>query len=296
MAMTAENRWQRRLEGCERMCAEHGLSEGSKAIFRKTVRSYYREYGRVLPWRETVNPYHIIVSEIMLQQTQVDRVLAKYSEFIHKFADFTALNRAPLQSVLRSWQGLGYNRRARSLKMIARHVLREWGGILPQDPEQLRSLPGIGAASAGAIAAFAFNQPVVFIETNIRTVFLHFFFRNRTHVHDTEVIPYSEATLDQRHPRLWYWALMDFGVMIKRRYRNPARKSAHYARQSQFQGSDRYLRGQIIHILTRSNMSLPGFVKSTGVGKRRLQRILAQLEKERLIERKGMLFFIATDQ
>lgn len=296
MAMTPGDRWERSLQRCERMCAEHGLTAGSKPIFRKTVRSYFRQHGRILPWRKTINPYHILVSELMLQQTQVDRALAKYTEFIQEFPDFTALNQASLHSVLKVWQGLGYNRRARYVKMIAHHVLEVWGGVLPQEQEQLSSLPGIGTATAGAIMTFAFNKPAVFIETNIRTIFLHFFFRDRTKVHDTEVIPYIDATLDRRHPRLWYWALMDFGVMIKQRYANPARKSVHYARQTQFQGSDRYLRGQIIRMLfKRSNMSLQNIVRSTGVGKRRLQGVLAQLVKDRLIERKGSLYAIATD-
>lgn len=289
----AEDRWQRSLLRCERACAEHGLTR-SKSVFRHTVRSYYRAHGRVLPWRQTDDPYQILVSEVMLQQTQVERVAEKYRSFIRKFPDFTALNRASLQSVLTAWQGLGYNRRARYLKLIAKQVLEGWEGILPQDQEQLRSLPGIGAATAGAIAAFAFNKPVVFIETNIRTVFLHFFFKNLIKVLDKDVMPYVAATLDRRQPRVWYWALMDLGVMIKQQFVNPSRKSAHYTRQSQFKDSDRYVRGQIIRILTKqASMSITGLVRVTGVERQRIRRILLQLVKERLVEHNGRFCAIA---
>jgi A/G-specific adenine glycosylase len=231
----------------------------------------------------------------MLQQTQVDRVIEKYHSFIEKYPDFTALNRASLRSVLREWQGLGYNRRARYLKMIARHVVNEWQGKLRVDQEQLRSLPGIGAATAGAISAFAYNKPAVFIETNIRTVFLHFFFSNRDNVQDSEIMPYIAATVDRRKPRVWYWALMDLGVEIKQQYGNPARKSAHYTRQSRFQGSNRYLRGRIINLLTRKNMSVPGLAKAIGFSRKRLRYVLQELESEGLVEQKGISYTIATD-
>lgn len=295
MAEAVGTKWLRHLERCEQICGQ-GLSDRSAAVFKQAVRSYYRQHGRELPWRDTDDPYCILVSEIMLQQTQVDRVLAKYTGFIKKFPDFTALERASLHSVLSVWQGLGYNRRARLLKMIARQVLLEWKGTLPCDQEQLSTLPGVGKATAGALIAFAFNRPVTFIETNIRTVFLHFFFRDRSHVRDTEVLPYIDATLDRRHPRTWYYGLMDLGVLLKRLYRNPARKSAHYTRQSRFQGSDRYLRGQIIRVLTRRpHLSSAELAKTTGTGRRRLQRILEQLVKERLLEKQGILYTIATD-
>ena len=294
MDMSRKDNWQSLLEHGERACGQ-GLSSRAKAIFRKTVRTYYQQEGRILPWRETVDPYHILVSEIMLQQTQVDRVLGKYTVFLQKFPDFKALNRASLRSVLKVWQGLGYNRRARNLKMIAHRVLEENGGVLPDDQERLSNLPGVGMATAGAITAFAFNKPVVFIETNIRTVFLYFFFRDHDNVRDADIMPYIDATLDRRHPRVWYWALMDLGVEIKRRYGNIARKSAHYSRQSRFQGSNRYLRGQIIRLLTRTNMSLQGIAKMTGAGKRRLHAVLHDLAKEQLVERKGKLYTISTD-
>ncbi len=294
MGMIRKDRWQATLERCERICKE-GLSPRSKGVFRRTLRSYYRHYGRILPWRETTDPYHILVSEIMLQQTQVDRVMEKYHVFMQKYPDFRALNRASLRSVFRVWQGLGYNRRARYLKMIARHVEHEWHGVVPADQERLSCLPGVGMATAGAIAAFAFNRPVVFIETNIRTVFLHFFFAKRDKVRDVEVMPLIAATLDRRHPREWYWALMDLGVEIKRIYGNPSRKSAHYTKQSRFQGSNRLLRGQIIRLVTRARMSLPELVQMTGCGRRRLHSVLKELEKERLVEQKGTFFTIATD-
>ena len=151
-------------------------SRGQVRRFRDTIYRYYRAHKRQMPWRQTHNPYHILVSEIMLQQTQVERVMGKYGDFLAKFPDFETLARAAWPEVLAEWQGLGYNRRALSLKRLAQAVVENWGGSLPTSLEDLRSLPGIGPATAGALLAFAFGQPVTFIETNIRRVFLHFFF------------------------------------------------------------------------------------------------------------------------
>ncbi len=144
--------------------------------FQKTIYRYYGKYGRTFPWRMTHNPYHILISEIMLQQTQVQRVMGKYEPFINAFPDFSSLARAPLRLILKQWQGLGYNRRAIALKLISRRIMEEFHGELPSSVETLMTLPGIGRATASAISAFAFHIPSVFIETNIRRVFIHGFF------------------------------------------------------------------------------------------------------------------------
>lgn len=217
--------------------------------FQRIVKTYYRTHTRDLPWRRGVTVWRVLVSEVMLQQTQADRVVPKYKEFIRAFPTPRILAEASLTDVLRLWQGLGYNRRAKLLQQTARILVAKYGGRIPHDPDILHTLPGIGRGSAGAIAAFAYNKPVVFIETNIRTVFLHHFFPKEKNVSDRKLLPYIEKTLDRRNPREWYSALMDYGVHLKRMHGNPSRRSAHHVRQSRFEGSDRQLRGMVIRVL-----------------------------------------------
>ena len=218
-------------------------------LFRKLIYEHYRLHGRVLPWRLTWDPYCVFVSEVMLQQTQVGRVLDKYGEFIEAFPDFPALADAPLAGILRLWQGLGYNRRALWLKDAATAVVDRFSGSLPSSPEALAALPGIGPATAASIVSFAFNEPVVFIETNVRTVFIHFFFHGTDWVRDSEIRPLVAQTLDRCDPRTWYYALMDYGTMLKKEGEKGHRRSAGYRRQSPFQGSDRQVRGAILRLL-----------------------------------------------
>ena len=133
-----------------------------KRKFQKTVWDYYKTHGRKLPWRRTKNPYHILVSEVMLQQTQVSRVAQKYPLFIKKFPSVRALARAPLRDVLAAWSGLGYNRRAKFLHELAKRVVAQHGGTIPHDLAALTALPGLGHATASSFLAFAYNQPTVF--------------------------------------------------------------------------------------------------------------------------------------
>lgn len=219
------------------------------ADFRRTVLTHYQAHGRNLPWRHTRDPYRILVSETMLQQTQVPRVLVKYEEFLTAFPNIGALAAAPLTTVLRVWQGLGYSRRALSLQKTAAIVTAEHGGALPRSVPALMRLPGVGPATAGAIAAFAYGEAHPFIETNIRAVYLHHFFSAREAVSDREILPLVDATLDRVDPRSWYYALMDYGVMLKRAYPNPSRRSRHHTRQSPFLGSNRQLRAQVLRVL-----------------------------------------------
>lgn len=202
--------------------------------------------GRDLSWRRTRDPYRILISEVMLQQTQVSRVEDYYQKFMARFPDFGALARAKSADVLRLWQGLGYNRRALALHDLAKTVVREYGGALPRDREALEALPGIGSYTAGAVRTFAFNEQECFIETNIRRVFIHFFFPKRKKVNDREILPLITKTCPSERglTRKWYWALMDYGAMLGATMKkNPNRRSAHYAKQSKFSGSDRELRG-----------------------------------------------------
>ncbi len=262
--------------------------------FRKKVYDHFRKQGRDLPWRRTDNPYRILVSEIMLQQTQVERVLGKYREFLAAFPDFASLASAPLPKLLALWRGMGYNRRALALRALAREVVNAHGGKLPTDPEVLRSLPGIGRYTAGAVAAFAFNKPVVCMDTNIRRVFLHEFFPGREKVPDAEIIPLLEQTLDRRNPRKWYDALMDYGFLLKRVEGNPNKRSAHYSRQSPFENSNRQVRGRILKaLISRGLMTAVRIVKETGMDAERVKKNLADLKKEGFIKKQGRLYGIA---
>jgi A/G-specific adenine glycosylase len=278
----------------EGIMGESDLAPDVVRSFQKSIYHYYRENGRAFPWRTTHNPYHILVSEIMLQQTQTERVAEKYGQFINAFPDFSLLVKAPLREVLRLWQGLGYNRRAVALKEIARTVMTKFHGNLPSSLDDLMSLPGIGRATASAISAFAFNEPTVFIETNIRRVFIHHFFENENSIRDTEILPLVEKTLDTSNPRKWYYALMDYGVMLKKHHLNPNRKSAHYQRQSPFEGSNRQIRGMILKILVmKLTISEQEIVRRLKINPERIRRNLIQLQKEGFIEKRGNWFTIA---
>lgn len=203
-----------------------------------------------MPWRDDTSPYAVFVSEIMLQQTQVHRVEKYFTPFCHQFPDFPALAGATLDELLLAWKGLGYNRRVKFMRQSALIIQQEYGGHLPTETADLLRLPGIGPNTAGSIAAFAYNAPVVFIETNIRRVFIHEFFKNSAAVHDRDILPMVKATLPANRARIWYWALMDYGVSLKGEGREAARKSLHHNRQSEFEGSVRQLRAAILHELT----------------------------------------------
>lgn len=268
---------------CIRLIDEKGICDEALREFRRIVYGHFKKHGRALPWREDPQPYTVLVSEVMLQQTQVDRVAPKYLEFIARFPDFAALAGAPLKAVLSAWSGLGYNRRALSLRESARIVLERHGGVLPRTIRELRALPGIGSATAASIAVFAFNTPEVFIETNIRAVYLHFFFQDRNRVRDEEILPIVARALDRRNPRRWYNALMDYGAMLKRSG-NPGRKSAHYRVQSPFSGSRRQLRGMVLKRLIAGRGSSPkDLARSLGIEELRAREVLESLAREGLV-------------
>jgi A/G-specific adenine glycosylase len=227
----------------------NGINLNSVQEFRNIMYEYYRKYGRDFPWRHTRDSYYIVVSEIMLQQTQTDRVVPKFEEFINAFPTVKALATSSLRDVLMLWQGMGYNRRARHLHQLATKIIESHDGRIPDTTEELTRLPGIGKATAAAICAFAFNKPVVFVETNIRTVFIHFFFHSRKKVSDHDILVLAEAMLDQKNPRRFYSALMDYGAMLKKKHPNPSRKSAHHQKQTRFEGSRRQLRGLVLRTL-----------------------------------------------
>ena len=262
--------------------------------FRRAVYAHFRSHGRQLAWRHATDPYGVLVSEIMLQQTQVPRVVEKYGAFMAAFPTFAALARARLRAVLRVWQGLGYNRRAVYLHRIARMVMREHRGVLPREPAILATLPGIGPNTAASIAAFGFNAPVVFIETNIRSAFIHEFFPGRNKVADASIMPLVAAALDRRNPRRWYNALMDYGAMLKRTRENPSRRSAHHKPQKPFHGSARQLRGRIVARLTaHGGRTAAALAKELGVSNETVAALLAELCRDGLLKRSGQRYRIA---
>lgn len=221
---------------------------------RAVVWEHYRKYGRHdLPWRKTRDPYRILVSEVMLQQTQVPRVISKYREFLEKFPTLPALARSSLRDVLVVWQGLGYNRRAKMLHAAAIKVCEEYGGVLPCSEEELMRLPGVGYYTARAVCAFAFDKEGGMVETNIRTVLFHHLVPDRTDVSDNELLELSAELCPQGCAREWYAALMDYGAHLKERGVRLNARSKHYAKQSRFEDSDRQIRGAIVRLLTQTH-------------------------------------------
>lgn len=267
---------------------EHRIEE-----FKKTVWQYYHHHKRHFPWRETTNSYYIFVSEVMLQQTQTLRVVDKFLHFISVFPGWTALAKANSRDVIAAWQGLGYNRRALYLHESAKIVIQKHQGNLPADVSLVDALPGIGYATASSICAFAFNMPTVFIETNIRAVFIHEFFNEQAKVHDNELIPLLEQAVDKENPREWYYALMDYGVMLKKAFKNPSRKSVQYTKQSAFEGSDRQIRGIILRtLITYPIATEEEIIHLISREPRRIQKNLENLLKEGLIKKNNDSFFL----
>lgn len=255
---------------------------------------YYKRHGRKMPWRETSDPYCILISEIMLQQTQVSRVVDKYNQFVAAFPNFTALSNAPLSRVIAVWQGLGYNRRALALSKLARIVVDKYNGELPASITALTTLPGIGFATASSICAFAFDAPVAFIETNIRTVFIHHFFKKKKTVSDEEILPLVKKCLPGSNPRKWYWALMDYGVMLKKTGNDRNSRSAHYVKQTKFEGSRRQVRGNVLAALVEANVMTIVQLQRR-VNDTRLSEVVTQLIEEGFVLRgRGGLRFVQT--
>jgi A/G-specific adenine glycosylase len=268
----------------------------TKNAFQKTIWDYYHAHGRhTLPWRPpslklrrdkvTLDPYKILVSEIMLQQTQVSRVIVKYKSFLKKFPTVQKLAVASLSDVLLEWQGLGYNRRGMYLKKCAEEIVHTYNGKFPKDLKSLITLPGIGPATAGDIMAFAWNMPAVVIETNIRSVFIHFFFQGQTAVQDRDILPLIEKTLDRENPREWYYALMDYGAYVKETS-NPNLRSSHHVRQSRFEGSNRQKRSAILKLILEKPRTDKEIIKLTKYNPQIVIKNLKDLEKEKMLVKK----------
>ncbi|MBN2322971.1 MAG: A/G-specific adenine glycosylase [Spirochaetes bacterium] len=258
------------------------------SAFQRIVLAYFNKHGRNLPWRNTDDEYRIFVSEIMLQQTQVPRVVEKYVPFVSRFKNFNELRAAAQVDILALWQGLGYNRRCIYLKESAAKICDEYSGRLPESEMPLRSLPGVGTATARSLLAFCFNRPVVFLETNIRQVFIHHFFSDRQTVSDRDLYPLVERTLYHENPREWYYALMDYGAMLKKRIGNVTKKSSGYRPAGPFEGSVRQLRGSVLKLLIAHRTLTPEeFLNLTGSSRERMREVLLHLEHEGFLQKKG---------
>ncbi len=231
----------------------------------------------------------------MLQQTQVERVIPFYTAFLKEFPDVKALASAPLSRVLIRWQGLGYNRRAKMLHEAAKAVAKDHAGKMPSSVEALEKLPGVGHYTARAVAAFAYNQDVIFIETNLRTVVMHHFFPNEERVGDSEILLILEKVFRKGTAREWYSALMDYGAFLKRSGVRLNMKSKTYSKQSTFLGSGREARGAILRVLAKERKSECFLASILGPG--RAEQVQAQLQKllkEGLIEKKRGRYQLAS--
>ncbi|MCI5051218.1 MAG: A/G-specific adenine glycosylase [Candidatus Pacebacteria bacterium] len=248
---------------------------------------YYGEYGRHdLPWRKKQSPYYVAVSEIMLQQTQVDRVIPFFKNWMKQFSSWKVLANAQQSDVLRAWKGLGYNSRALRLQKLAQVVTNDYKGRLPKDFEELKKLPSIGPYTAGAIRAFAFNEYTPLIETNIRRIFIHHFFKGESNITDTDIFEIMDDMGEIENAQQWYAALMDYGSTLPKIIKyNPNKQSKHYTKQSKFQGSDRQIRGKILDILLKNKkLSKEKVFEQLGDESERYQKIADQLEKENFIK------------
>lgn len=230
--------------------------------FQELIWQKGHELYREMPWRQDTRPYFVLVSELMLQQTQVARVIPKFEAFIATFSNVESLARASLSDILRQWQGLGYNRRAKYLQESAKLIVTGFGGEFPETEADLLRLPGVGKNTAGAIRAYSFNQPAIFIETNIRTVYIHHFFAEEASVNDSQIQQKLLETIDYEHPREFYQALMDYGTWLKANGVQNSKRSHHYKKQSPLKGSVREVRGQIVAQLVHGKMILSELEKA----------------------------------
>lgn len=254
--------------------------------FRKLVLLHYKTHGRhTLPWRKTTDPYRILISEVMLQQTQVDRVIPFYQGFLKAFPTPKRLAGAPLSQVLTLWQGLGYNRRAKMLQNAAKEIASKWKGRFPRAVEEIESLPGVGPYTARAVAAFAFNTDSIFIETNIRAVVIHHFFSAKKVVSDDAIREVLTAVYPKGSAREWYSALMDYGAALKRQGIRTNARVKGYTKQQAFDGSLRQARGAILRALATGPLPTRKVTMLLGLEREeQMKGALASLVKEEMVE------------
>lgn len=275
-----------------------GVSPERLEEFSATVWERGRELYRDLPWRDTHDPYAILLSEVMLQQTQVSRVMGRWEQWLETFPTIADLASAPLPPVLELWQGMGYNRRALNLKRCAEEVVAMHDGVVPSDKKALLGLPGIGPSTSAGVRVFAFRQPDMYLETNVRAVFIHELFPGRESVADKELVSLVEATCPQdARVRAWYYALLDYGAYLKKTMPNPTRRSKHYTRQSKFEGSHRQKRAYLLRRVIDDALSTEDLARDLAQSERasgrqessveEVRAILDELEREGFVMRRG---------
>lgn len=275
-----------------------GVSPERLEEFSATVWERGRELYRDLPWRDTHDPYAILLSEVMLQQTQVSRVMGRWEQWLETFPTIADLASAPLPPVLELWQGMGYNRRALNLKRCAEEVVAMHDGVVPSDKKALLALPGIGPSTSAGVRIFAFRQPDMYLETNVRAVFIHELFPGRESVADKELVSLVEATCPQdARVRVWYYALLDYGAYLKKTMTNPTRRSKHYTRQSKFEGSHRQKRAYLLRRVIDDALSTEDLARDLAQSERasgrqepsveEVRAILDELEREGFVMRRG---------
>jgi A/G-specific adenine glycosylase len=255
--------------------------------FQRLVMGFYEDNRRPFAWRETRDPYKILVSEIMLQQTQTSRVEERYPTFLKAFPTIRTLAKASQADVLRAWEGLGYYRRARNLHRAAIAVHEEHGGQMPHTFDELVALPGLGHYTAAAVSVFAFEKTVPMIETNIRSVYLYAFCQGRSGVSDRELLQLIHDTMDAKRCRDWFYALMDFGVALKRARPGINTQSKHHAKQSKFEGSDRQIAARVLKTVVahEGGVTLSAVQKCIGADVERIEKAVSRLERDGLIRR-----------
>ena len=275
-----------------------GISPKRLEEFSATVWERGRELYRDLPWRDTHDPYAILLSEVMLQQTQVSRVMGRWEQWLETFPTIADLASAPLPPVLELWQGMGYNRRALNLKRCAEEVVAMHDGVVPSDKKALLALPGIGPSTSAGVRIFAFRQPDMYLETNVRAVFIHELFPGRESVADKELVSLVEATCPQdARVRAWYYALLDYGAYLKKTMPNPTRRSKHYTRQSKFEGNHRQKRAYLLRRVIDDALSTEDLARDLAQSERasgrqepsveEVRAILDELEREGFVMRRG---------
>lgn len=261
------------------------LQEDTIKQFQKKILNWYDTYQRELPWRKTRNPYNILVSEVMSQQTQIGRVIPKYEAWLNVFPTVEDLAKAKVSDVLSQWSGLGYNRRALNLQKAAQVIIKEYAGQFPRTPEELEKLPGIGKYTSRAIACFAFNQQIAVVDTNIRKV-IAVEFNKGILPGEKEIEETAQKILPKGKAYLWNQALMDYAAQVLREHKIPIPKQSH------FFTSNRYYRGQTMkQLLQKHNMTIDDLScffrkEGRGIEKEKLEEIVRDLEKEGFLQQK----------
>jgi len=276
---------------------------------RRALRAWYRPRSEGYPWRrDGIGPYAVLVSEVMLQQTQAARVAAAFDGFLRRFPNVSSLAAASPADVLRAWSGLGYHRRAVALHEAARTIVRVHGGEVPGDPEALQHLPGVGPYTASAVAAIAFGRPVVAMDVNVRRVASRVVLgREPEDRDDPRIAAAARVLLDRRDPASWNQAMMDLGREVCRptprceacplepwcRFRRGGRPAGTtvVADQKPFEGSNRQVRGRIVAVLReRPSSGAIGLARATGTELARISRALEGLVSDGVVERRGRSF------